>query len=225
MNAQLDPAQLPDDQLSAELRGNFANSRKVHVTGSRADLRVPMREISQARTPKQFGAELNPPVTVYDTSGPYTDPTVDIDLKLGLPPLRAAWIAERGERFERPDRSERGERPERAPKRMPALESGMERFRLEVGYRHGVKPANIVGAIANEAGVNSRDIGRIEIFDTHALIDLPEGMPKELYKHLQKVWVSGQHLRIQRVDASGEPAEGAAPRPRAPHRPGPRKPR
>lgn len=129
-------------------------------------------------------------------------------------------------RPDRAERFERGDRAERAPKRMPPLESGMERFRLEVGYRHGVKPANIVGAIANEAGVNSRDIGRIEIFDTHALIDLPEGMPKELYKHLQKVWVSGQQLRIQRVDGSGEPAEGAAaPRPRTPHRPGPRKPR
>ncbi len=72
-------------------------SRKVYVQGSRADLRVPMREISQTDTPAAFGAEANPPVYVYDTSGPYTDPQARIDIRAGLPALRAAWIAERGD--------------------------------------------------------------------------------------------------------------------------------
>ncbi len=72
-------------------------SRKVHVQGSRADLRVPMREISQCDTPASFGAEKNPSLVVYDTSGPYTDPAVNIDIRNGLAPLRAAWIAERGD--------------------------------------------------------------------------------------------------------------------------------
>ncbi len=70
-------------------------SRKIHVTGSRPDLRVPMREISQSDTPASFGAETNPPLFVYDTSGPYTDPQSRIDIRHGLPPLRATWIAER----------------------------------------------------------------------------------------------------------------------------------
>jgi phosphomethylpyrimidine synthase len=73
------------------------NSRKIYVTGSRPDIRVPMREISQSDTPASFGAEKNPPIYVYDTSGPYTDPTVKIDIRSGLPALRAAWIAERGD--------------------------------------------------------------------------------------------------------------------------------
>jgi phosphomethylpyrimidine synthase len=73
------------------------NSRKIHVAGSRSDLRVPMREISQADTPASFGAEKNPPVYVYDTSGPYTDPAARIDVRAGLAPLRARWIEERGD--------------------------------------------------------------------------------------------------------------------------------
>jgi phosphomethylpyrimidine synthase len=73
------------------------NSRKVYVEGSRPDIRVPMREITQSETPVSFGAEKNPPIFVYDTSGPYTDPTVSIDIRSGLSPLRQQWIDERGD--------------------------------------------------------------------------------------------------------------------------------
>jgi phosphomethylpyrimidine synthase len=73
------------------------NSRKVYVTGSRPDVRVPMREISQSDTPAHAGAEPNPPVYVYDTSGPYSDPQASIDIRKGLPALRAPWIAERND--------------------------------------------------------------------------------------------------------------------------------
>ncbi len=73
------------------------NSRKMYVQGSRPDIRVPMREISQSDTPASFGAEKNPPVFVYDTSGPYTDPAAKIDIRSGLPALRGAWIAERND--------------------------------------------------------------------------------------------------------------------------------
>ena len=73
------------------------NSRKIYIQGSRPDLRVPMREVSQSDTPASFGAEKNPPVYVYDTSGPYTDPAVKIDIRSGLAALRAAWIAERND--------------------------------------------------------------------------------------------------------------------------------
>ena len=78
------------------------NSRKIYVQGSRPDIRVPMREISQSDTPASFGAEKNPPVYVYDTSGPYTDPEAKIDIRSGLLPLRAAWIAERNDTEELP---------------------------------------------------------------------------------------------------------------------------
>jgi phosphomethylpyrimidine synthase len=73
------------------------NSRKIHVVGSRPDIRVPMREIAQADTPASFGAEKNPSIVVYDTSGPYTDPDVRIDIRSGLPALRAPWIDERAD--------------------------------------------------------------------------------------------------------------------------------
>lgn len=73
---------------------------------------------------------------------------------------------------------------------------GMETFRIEVGNAHGVKPGNIVGAIANEAGLEAKHIGRIEIYDDYSTLDLPQGMPKELLQHLKTVWVAGQQLRI-----------------------------
>jgi phosphomethylpyrimidine synthase len=73
------------------------NSRKIFVQGSRPDLRVPMREISQTDTPTSFGGEKNPPVFVYDCSGPYTDPAAKIDIRSGLPAVREAWISERND--------------------------------------------------------------------------------------------------------------------------------
>ena len=87
------------DALSAEVREPFARSRKIYVEGSRPDIRVPMREITQTATRlhNSDGEALNPPVTVYDTSGPYTDPSVPIDLLRGLAPRRGNWIAERAD--------------------------------------------------------------------------------------------------------------------------------
>ncbi|RDS80117.1 phosphomethylpyrimidine synthase ThiC [Dyella monticola] len=84
-------------ELSEAVTRPIPGSRKIHVQGSRPDLKVPMREISQAQTPTLFGGETNPPITVYDTSGPYTDPDYSADLAAGLPALRATWIAERGD--------------------------------------------------------------------------------------------------------------------------------
>ncbi len=78
------------------------NSRKIYVQGSRPDIQVPMREITQSDTPASFGAEKNPPVYVYDCSGPYTDPNAKIDIRSGLPALRAKWIAERNDTEELP---------------------------------------------------------------------------------------------------------------------------
>jgi ATP-dependent RNA helicase DeaD len=107
------------------------------------------------------------------------------------------------ERERAPARARPGAPGESRPR---VSEPGMETFRVEVGHAHGVKPGNIVGAIANEAGLDSKHIGRISIEDDHSLIDLPEGMPSELLDHLKKVWVAGQRLRISR-NTGGAPRE------------------
>ena len=84
-------------QLGEEVTRPFPSSQKIFVTGSRPELRVPMREISQTPTATVNGPQPNPPITVYDTSGPYTDPAATIDLMAGLPALRADWIEARGD--------------------------------------------------------------------------------------------------------------------------------
>ncbi len=78
------------------------------------------------------------------------------------------------------------------------LEEGMQRYRLEVGHQHKVRPGNIVGAISNEAGIESKYIGRITIFEEYSLVDLPEGMPKEIFEHLKNTYVVGRKLQLSR---------------------------
>ena len=107
-----------------------------------------------------------------------------------------------------PKRRARKQLDRPARKESPA-EEGMERFRIEVGHKHNVMPGNIVGAIANEAGIESQFIGRINIYDDYSLVDLPEGMPREIFNELKKVWVSGQQLKISRLSKQkkhGKPA-------------------
>ena len=139
--------------------------------------------------------------------------------------------APRFDRADRADRSERGERPGARPDKFErherndfterqalprkeridrAADVGMQTFRIEVGHVHGVKPGNIVGAIANEAGLDSKYIGRIEIYDDYSTLDLPDDMPADLLDHLKKVWVAGQQLRISR-DVGLAQAAGKAP--------------
>jgi len=96
------------------------------------------------------------------------------------------------------------------------LEEGMERFRLEVGNKHEVKPGNIVGAIANEAGLDSKNIGRIEIHDDYSVIDLPSGMPKDIFNTLKKTWVSGTQLKISTLGSSSESNDYKDSSPRKP---------
>ena len=100
-------------------------------------------------------------------------------------------------------KSERSAEPlDSAPARKPRAKSAtsqMETFRIEVGSVHGIKPGNIVGAIANEAGIEGVHIGRVDIREDHSFVDLPEGMPKQIFTELQKVRVVGRELRISRV--------------------------
>ena len=84
-----------------------------------------------------------------------------------------------------------------AEKRARPVQAGFATFRLEVGHANGIKPGNIVGAVANESGLDAAQIGRIEIFDTHSLIELPAGLPKKTLTHLQTVQVGGRPLRIR----------------------------
>ncbi|MEP5568185.1 MAG: DEAD/DEAH box helicase [Halioglobus sp.] len=116
------------------------------------------------------------------------------------------------------DSSPGGVRPDSTP------DKGQERYRIEVGHEHDVKPANIVGAIANEAEIDAEYIGRIEIYDDHSTVDLPEGMPKEIFNHLKTVWVSGQRLKISRTDKSvGKKQQRKAPTKRKSKKSGPPK--
>ncbi|MCO5054279.1 DEAD/DEAH box helicase [Thermomonas sp.] len=109
-----------------------------------------------------------------------------------------------------------GTRSPRPARERPAPEFPMQTFRIEVGHRHGVQPGNIVGAIANEADLESRYIGRIDIRDDHALVDLPEGMPPELLTHLKKVRVAGQPLRMRLATDEDRAAGKGKRRPPAP---------
>ncbi|MES9888562.1 MAG: DEAD/DEAH box helicase [Candidatus Sedimenticola sp. 6PFRAG1] len=127
----------------------------------------------------------------------------DQPMLLSNKPVRASR-PERASRSERSERKydERRDRKKERTKRKPESppEEGMERFRIEVGHNHDVKPGNIVGAIANEAGLESQYIGHIKIQDDHSLIDLPEGMPKDVFQDLKKTWVCGQKLNISRLN-------------------------
>lgn len=110
------------------------------------------------------------------------------------------------DRNQREPQSGSTRREDRTPRERPSsgrkqsiirdADPGMQTFRIEVGHRHGVKPGNIVGAIANEAGLDARHIGRIEIDDDHSTLDLPSGMPDDLLRRLRKVCVAGQQLKI-----------------------------
>ncbi len=117
---------------------------------------------------------------------------------------------------ESPPRAQERDTPDtEAPRtqRARSAASEMETFRIEVGSAHGIKPGNIVGAIANEAGIEGVHIGRVDIRDDHSFIDLPEGMPNPIFKSLQKVRVAGRELRISRVkEKSAKPPRNPAGR-------------
>lgn len=81
--------------------------------------------------------------------------------------------------------------------------TGLACYRIEVGHSHGAKPGNIVGAIANEAALDSQCIGRIDIFDCYSTVELPEGMPTALLRHLQKTRVAGRPLELSRLEVGG----------------------
>lgn len=139
--------------------------------------------------------------------------------------------AERGDRparFERGDRPERsGDRPERGPRPRREMQGNYNTYRIEVGKEHGVRAGDIVGAIANEANIDSQFIGNIKLFDHFSTVELPADIPTEIFQHLKKVYVRKQKLNIS-VDTGGSAerapreggerrsyGEGSGPRPGA----------
>lgn len=123
----------------------------------------------------------------------------------------------RKERYEERQRGARGDSPrhqgerfDKGPRKAKpgrieqSAEQGMVRYRVEVGHDHGVRPGSIVGAIANEAGLEGRYIGRIEIYDDFSTVDLPEGMPEDIFRDLGRARVCNQMLRISPVRADGK---------------------
>jgi ATP-dependent RNA helicase DeaD len=135
-------------------------------------------------------------------------------------------------RFEERSQSTRGPRPHgmrdrspgaqgqaRAPRAEGESEEGMETFRLEVGLSHGANPGNIVGAIANEAGIEGRLIGRIRLYEDYSTVDLPTGMPAEIFNGLKKTRVAGRALELKRLNADGSPKAEAPIKHRSVERP------
>ncbi|MBZ9613267.1 DEAD/DEAH box helicase [Rheinheimera maricola] len=133
----------------------------------------------------------------------------------------------RRERSDRPERS--GERPDRGPRVKREMKGDYQTYRIEVGKEHGVRAGDIVGAIANEANIDSQFIGNIKLFDHFSTVELPATIPNEIFQHLKKVYVRKQKLNIT-VDSGAAPAgerrpsNGPGPRPGAAPR-APRKPR
>ncbi|MEL6723120.1 MAG: DEAD/DEAH box helicase [Pseudomonadota bacterium] len=108
----------------------------------------------------------------------------------------------------RPPRREEDRTEQR---RRPRRETGMRTYRIEVGRNHGVKPGNIVGAIANEAKISARQIGHIALQTDHSLVDLPDRLPDAALQALQHTWVCGRQLRPSPAHANSRPHQGKAP--------------
>ncbi|MDB5865703.1 MAG: thiC [Betaproteobacteria bacterium] len=154
------------DELAVQA---LPNSRKVYVEGSRPDIRVPMREISQSDTPASMGAEKNPPIFVYDTSGPYTDPAAKIDIRSGLPSLRAAWIEERNDTIELEGPSSRYGQERLADPQLSTL-----RFNLHRKPRRAKPGMNVTQMHYARKGIVTPEMEYIAIRETQRRDALPE---------------------------------------------------
>ncbi len=141
-------------------------------------------------------------------------------MSIGEKPLLLAPDAERPARHAKDARPNRGDKAGGKPfdkkrgrdSEPRKLDADKERYRLEVGHKHGVKPGNIVGAIANEAGLDGEHIGSIDIQEEFSLVDLPRGMPRDVFMDLKKVRVCGQAIKITAVGKTMEPQKKRKPK-------------
>jgi ATP-dependent RNA helicase DeaD len=132
----------------------------------------------------------------------------DTPLLMQNPPKKSKDSREDRPSRDRDERPARSDRPQKDRKPKHAFAGGanieMEMYRIEVGHNHGVKPGNIVGAIANETGIDGDHIARIRIQDDYSTVELPAGIPKELFQELKKVRVAGQQLNISKMDENAK---------------------
>ncbi|MEW6562461.1 MAG: phosphomethylpyrimidine synthase ThiC [Pseudomonadota bacterium] len=172
MNANPNPKFLNQvAEVDAAAVQPLPNSRKVYVEGSRPDIRVPMREITQTDTRINAGVEKNPPIYVYDCSGPYTDPNAKIDIRSGLAPLREGWIAERGdtEQLSGPT-SEYGQR------RLSDPELAALRFNLQRAPRRAQAGKNVTQMHYARQGIITPEMEYIAIRENQKIEGLSELM-------------------------------------------------
>jgi ATP-dependent RNA helicase DeaD len=171
------------------------------------DIAAALVSLSQGTTPLLLTGKSEPPAQAYApqraiaparTSAPERPRTRDA----AAPSFEKPGASEKSRGSGKFAGADAGAGAESTAPRKPRAQSAgnlMETFRIEVGSVHGIKPGNIVGAIANEAGIEGVHIGRVDIREDHSFVDLPEGMPKQIFKDLQKVRVVGRELRISRV--------------------------
>ncbi|HMM54500.1 MAG TPA: phosphomethylpyrimidine synthase ThiC [Candidatus Desulfobacillus sp.] len=149
-------------------------SRKVYIEGSRTDIRVPMREISQEDTLTTTGSEPNPPILVYDCSGPYTDPQARIDIRKGLPPLRQRWIEERGDSEELAQLSSEYGRSREANPRLSDM-----RFDLRRRPRRARPGMNVTQMHYARRGIVTPEMEFIAIRENQRRDGLPEALLRQ----------------------------------------------
>jgi ATP-dependent RNA helicase DeaD len=156
------------------------------------DIAAALASLSQGTTPLLLAGKPERPPETYAPERSHA-------LSKGVSSERAPSASGRAPRVPAPQAATADADSARSRKPKTTAAGLMETFRIEVGSVHGIKPGNIVGAIANEAGIEGVHIGRVDIREDHSYVDLPEGMPKEIFKELQKVRVVGRELRISRV--------------------------
>src|SRR6266480_833234 len=150
------------------------NSRKVYVEGSRSDLLVPMREIVQSDTAASFGAEKNDPIFVYDTSGPYTDPRVKIDIRTGLAPVRAIWIGARADTEELP-----GPTSKYGLERLVDPKLAEMRFRLKRKPRRAKSGRNVTQMHYAKRGIVTPEMEYVAVRENQRCEALPELLTRQ----------------------------------------------
>jgi len=187
--------------------GAFPASRKIYLTGSRPDVRVPMREITQAPTPAAHGDEENPPITVYDTSGPYSDPQAHIDLRKGLPALRAHWIEERGDSEELADLSSEYGRTRKTDPKLASL-----RFEHIRTPRRATSGANVTQMHYARRGIVTPEMEFVAIRENLCLDELRQDprYAKLLRQHPGQPWGARIPERITPEFVRDEVARGRA---------------
>jgi ATP-dependent RNA helicase DeaD len=189
-----------DDRDERRDRDDRPAFGKVRTRPARRDEPAAQRQRDRADRPGERERELGE----RDRPGDGDRPEQRAQAPDRLPPAGVELYADERKRAQRRERDS-------APPR------GIVRYRIAVGHEHGVQPGNIVGAIANEAAIDSVHIGRIKIYDAYSTVDLPEGMPDETFEQLQKTWVCGQKLAI-RVDSPDDAPPAAARAARRPAR-------